>query len=171
MDSSFSLDVWEKMRMQLLPFFDGDLHIIMPDSWSDQYEVWFKSIEAKSFRETLRYNSAELESILNKENILVLFILVDDIPEGVILGYPVDRAQGNTFYLDTFAIRTRGKGIGRIVLDSLIHWARLNEFSIIELDTESENEVGIPLQHFYESFGFTVQNIEEDGNITMSLEL
>ena len=125
----------------------------------------------QSFREPLRYNSEELQSRMNKYQVLLLFILVGENPEGMILGYPVERDQGLTFYLDTLAVKTRGKGIGRVILSSIIQWARQNEFSAIELDTEAENEVGIPLQRFYEKMGFIVQSIEDDGNITMSLTL
>ncbi|MFW9964656.1 MAG: GNAT family N-acetyltransferase [Candidatus Sifarchaeia archaeon] len=171
MNSSFPQNVWEKMKDQLVPFLGDDLHIIIPESWSDQNERWFKDIETQSFRESLRYNTEELQTRLEEENVLFLFVILKDRPEGVILGYPVERKEGNTFYLDTFAIRTRGKGIGRIVLSSIIQWAKLNRYDTIELDTEAENEVGIPLQRFYETFGFKVLHIEDDGNITMSLTL
>jgi len=166
-----SQDLWEKMSAQLIPILGENLRIVTPEAWSDQYGHWFKEIEAESFRESLRYDTNELETRMSEENVLLLFILVKERPEGVILGYPVKRSQGSTFYLDTFAVRTRGKGIGHIVLTSIIQWANLNRFHAIELDTEAENEIGIPLQRFYERFGFVVQNIEDDGNITMSLTL
>ena len=108
---------------------------------------------------------------MNKNQVLLLFILVGENPEGIILGYPVERDQGLTFYLDTFAVKKRGKGIGRIVLSSIIQWAKQNEFTSIELDTEARNEIGIPLQRFYENMGFIVQRVEDNGNITMSLTL
>jgi ribosomal protein S18 acetylase RimI-like enzyme len=171
MSSSFSQDVWEMMRNQLIPFFGDGLHIVISESWSDQYEAWFKEIEVESFRESLRYNTEELKTRLNEEKVLLLFMLVNECPKGVILGYPVKRERGDTFYLDTFAIKTRGKGIGKIVLRFIIQWAKSNGFSVIELDTEAENEVGFPLQRFYEGLGFTVQRVEDDGNITMILNL
>ncbi|MFW9976226.1 MAG: GNAT family N-acetyltransferase [Candidatus Thorarchaeota archaeon] len=142
-----------------------------PEVWSDHFENWFKEIEAESFRESLRYNTEELKIRLNEEDLLLLFIVVNGDPEGVILGYRVTREQGATFYLDTFAVKTKGKGIGRIILSTIIKWATLNGFQAIELDTEAENELGIPLQHFYETFGFVVQRVEDDGNITMKLVL
>ncbi len=171
MDSPVSQDIWEKMRLQLVPFFGERLRIVMPESWSEHYETWFKEIEAYSFRESLRYNTEELKIRLNEECLLLLFIVVNGNPEGVILGYRVKREQGATFYLDTFAVKTKGKGIGRIMLTTIIKWAILNGFQAIELDTEAENELGIPLQHFYETFGFVVQRVEADGNITMKLVL
>lgn len=171
MPNSSSQDVWESMRVQLVPFYGDELQIIIPDSWSDQYEKWFKDIEMQSFREPLRYTTEELQTRMNKEQVLLLFILVGENPEGMILGYPIEENQGSTFYLDTFAVKTRGKGIGRIMLSSIIRWATQNEFSAIKLDTEAENEIGIPLKQFYENMGFVVECIEEDGNITMHLIL
>ena len=171
MPNSYSQDVWETMRMQLVPFFGDELQVVIPDSWSNQYERWFKDIEMQSFRESLRYNTEDLQSRMNKNQVLLLFILVGENPEGIILGYPVERDQGLTFYLDTFAVKKRGKGIGRIVLSSIIQWAKQNEFTSIELDTEARNEIGIPLQRFYENMGFIVQRVEDNGNITMSLTL
>jgi GNAT superfamily N-acetyltransferase len=166
--NSFSHEIWEKMRFQLIPFFGSDVQVLIPDSWSNQYENWFKDIEAVSFRESLRYNTEELDTRLNEKNALILFIVVNEQPEGVILGYPVQREQKKIFYLDTFAVRTRGKGIGRIVLSFIIQWAKWYRYYAIELDTEAENEAGILLQRFYESLDFVVQCIEDDGNITMS---
>ena len=171
MPSSSSQDVWETMRAQLIPFFGDELQVVVPDSWSEEYERWFKDIEIHSFRESLRYNTEELQTRMNKNQVLLLFILVGERPEGMILGYPVERNQGAAFYLDTFAVKTRGKGIGGVMLSSIIQWAKLNEFTTIELDTEDKNEAGIPLQRFYENMGFVVQRIEDDGNITMSLTL
>ena len=171
MDSHPSHDVWEKMRTQLIPFFGDGLQLVIPTSWSALYEAWFKDIEVESFRESLRYSTKELETRLDKAEVLLLFLVANERPEGVILGYPIDREHGTVFYLDTFATRTRGKGIGRIMLNSLIQWASINGFQTIELDTEDVNEVGLPLKHFYENFGFVVQRLEDDGNITMSLTL
>jgi len=169
--NSFSHEVWEKLRLQLIPFFGSGLQVFIPESWSDLYENWFKEIEAGSFRESLRYNTEEIKTRLTGKNVLILFMVVNERPEVVILGYSAKRERGDIFYLDTFAVRTKGKGIGRIVLSSIIQWAKLNGYYAIELDTEAENEEGVPLQRFYERFGFVVQCIEDDGNITMSLSL
>ncbi len=147
------------------------LCIIIPESPSEKHQMWFHELEAQSFRESLRYDRVELEERLRKENLLFLFLLVNDTPEGVILGYKINRENGNTFYLDTFAVRRKGKGIGKIMLNHLIKWAKANGYDAIELDTEAENEDGIPLQRFYETAGFLVQCIEDDGNITMSRTL
>ncbi|NHI89584.1 MAG: GNAT family N-acetyltransferase [Candidatus Thorarchaeota archaeon] len=171
MSYSSSQQVWEIMRMNLVPFLGDEVHIVIPDSWSNQYEQWFKDIEMQSFRETLRYTTEELQTRMKKKQVLLLFILVGANPEGMILGYALEESQGTTFYLDTFAVKTRGKGIGKIMLSSIIKWATQNEFSAIVLDTEAENEIGIPLQQFYENMGFVVECIEDDGNITMRLIL
>ena len=171
MPSSSSQQVWEMMRLQLVPYLGDEVQVVIPNSWSDRYEQWFKDIEMQSFRETLRYTTEELQTRMNKKQVLLLFILVGENPEGMILGYPSDENQGTSFYLDTFAVKTRGRGIGRIMLSSIIKWATQSAFSAIVLDTEAENEIGIPLQHFYENMGFVVECIEDDGNITMRLPL
>ncbi|MFX1482214.1 MAG: GNAT family N-acetyltransferase [Promethearchaeota archaeon] len=159
------------MKHQLVTYLGNGLRIEALNSWSNQSEVWFKELEAYSFRKELRYDSGELRERLEKEDVLFLFIVVNERPEGVILGYPIQQEEGTAFYLDTFAIRTRGRGIGRIVLKHVIEWASESGFKAIQLDTEAMNEVGQSLQKFYESFGFVVQRIEEDGNITMRLAL
>lgn len=159
------------MIKQIQPFFENALRIIIPQSPSEEHQKWFHELEAQSFRESLRYDRKELEERLEQDNLLFLFIVANDNPEGVILGYQVTREKGKTFYFDTFAVRRKGKGIGRIVLNHIIEWAKASDYDVIELDTEAENEVGIPLQKFYESVGFVVERIEDDGNITMSLTL
>jgi len=147
------------------------LHLVTPELSSEDHISWFHELEIQSFRESLRYNDKELEERLNQDEVLYLFLIADNIPEGVILGYRATDKISKTFYLDTFAIQRKGKGIGRIVLNHIIEWAKANDYVAIELDTEAENEDGIPLQRFYETAGFVVQNIEDDGNITMSLTL
>ncbi len=159
------------MRSQLVKVFGDGLRIEITNSWSSHYEEWFKELEIQSFRESLRYDSKELQTILTEKNVLLLFLVANDSPEGVILGYPLKHEHGDVFYLDTFAIRTRGKGIGGVVLRALIEWAKVSEFKAIELDTEAMNEIGIPLQRFYEQFGFVVLCVEDDGNIKMRLTL
>lgn len=166
-----SQDVWERMRVQLIPFFEDEVRIVMPDTWSNKYEEWFKEIEVEAFRESLRYNTEELKTRLNKKDAVIIFLALNECPEGVILGYPAAEDRGGTFYLDTVAIKTRGRGIGRIIFDFIIQWAKLKGYNTIALDTEVENETGMPLQKFYETIGFVVQRIEDDGNITMTLTL
>ena len=53
----------------------------------------------------------------------------------------------------------------------LIEWAKDSGYSSIFLDTEEVTEIGIPLVKFYKKSGFVIQNIEDDGNITMALHL
>ena len=162
-------DIWKRLVDHLKSQFGPSLHIVIPESPSEIHHTWFHELEKQSFRESLRYDEKELEERLKQEDVLFLFLIADDIPEGVILGNRVTRSDRKTFYLDTLAIRRKGKGIGKIVLSHLIEWAKASGYAAIELDTEAENEDGIPLKKFYETAGFMVQYIEDDGNITMSL--
>ena len=162
-------DIWNRLAKQLQPLLGSSLRIVIPGAPSEIHHTWFHELENRSFRESLRYNEKELDERLKQEDVLFLFLIADDIPEGVILGNRVTRSDRKTFYLDTLAIRRKGKGIGKIVLSHLIEWAKASGYAAIELDTEAENEDGIPLKKFYETAGFMVQYIEDDGNITMSL--
>ncbi len=101
-----------------------------------------------------------------------MFILKDDSPEGLVLGYRLDDSPEDIFYLDTIAVRQKGRGIGKIILGALIDWARKMAYTMIQLDTEEENEVGLRLTYYYQQLGFRIINSEEDtGNITMQLTL
>jgi GNAT superfamily N-acetyltransferase len=171
MNSSGSLSLWEEMKLDLQPLYNGTIQIVHPKSLSPEYQEWFREIEAESFRESLRYDFRELEKRLNEKEVLFLFIVVNHKPEGVILGYKDYSEKRNIFYLDTIAIKTRGRGIGGIVLKYLIMWAKSSGYTSIILDTEERTEIGIPLVQFYKKQGFVIQNIEDDGNITMSLKL
>jgi ribosomal protein S18 acetylase RimI-like enzyme len=171
MDSSLSLDIWERMRLELQPLFNDAVDIVYPQSLTAQYQNWFWDIEAQSFRESLRYDIRELEKRFKAKNVLLLFIVVNHEPEGVILGYKDYSEERNIFYLDTIAVKTRGMGIGRIMVRHLIEWAKACGYTAIVLDTEEVTEIGIPLVQFYKKLGFVIQNIEDDGNITMSFQL
>jgi len=69
------------------------------------------------------------------------------------------------------AVRRRGKGIGHIVIDFLIRWARTKQYQTIILDTELTDEKGIPLQQFYVKHGFKIVARSDTGNVTMKCVL
>jgi GNAT superfamily N-acetyltransferase len=163
--------VWTEIVTLLRPILGYRTEIVFPDTWSQKYLSWFREIEQDSFRESLAYSEDEIGERLEKRDVLLFFVLIDGRPEGLLLGHTLDEALVETFYLDTIAVKKRGKGIGRVLVTVLIKWAKKMGYRRIQLDTEIEDEKGIRLTRFYEQFGFSIiDSDDETGNITMDLE-
>ena len=82
---------------------------------------------------------------------------------GILFGYAISDGHAKSFYLDTFTVKRRGEGIGDIVIEFLIRWAKTKQYEAIVLDTELMDEKGFPLQHFYAEHGFkTVSSSKND---------
>jgi GNAT superfamily N-acetyltransferase len=164
--------IWGQLKNELKPILGDRVEIIFPEAWSEKYLSWFREIEQCSFRPSLTYSEEEIMERLAEEDVLMMFITVDDRPEGLLLGYTYVNTAVETFYLDTIAVKQKGKGVGRIVSVVLIKWAKKMGYKRMQLDTEFENEKGIPLSLFYEHLGFKVVDIDDElGNITMQLFL
>jgi GNAT superfamily N-acetyltransferase len=69
--------------------------------------------------------------------------------------------------LDTFAVKQRGKGIGNIIVDFMVRWAKTKHYKSVTLDTELKDEKGVPLKQFYEKHGFTVVASFKNGDLLM----
>jgi GNAT superfamily N-acetyltransferase len=91
---------------------------------------------------------------------------VDGEPQILLFGYAIPEGQAKSFYLDTFAVKRRGEGIGDIVMEFLIRWAKTKQYQAIVLDTELRDEKGFPLQHFYAEHGFEIVSTSEN-DVTM----
>lgn len=164
--------LWKRIELELASILGAGVIVFFPQDWSKQYLNWYKDIEATSFRPILTYSEEEIEERLRKDDVLLMFILKDDSPEGLILGYRLEDTAEDIFYLDTIAVRQKGRGIGPVILKVLLDWARKMGYRLIQLDTEEANESGIRLSYFYQKLGFQIINSEDDtGNITMQLEL
>lgn len=164
--------LWKRIESELSLILGKGVVVFFPQVWSEQYLSWYKEIEQTSFRTALTYSQEEIEERLRKEEVVMMFILLNDNPEGLVLGYRLEDSSDDVFYLDTIAVRQKGRGIGKIILRVLFEWARKMGYKRIQLDTEEENETGIRLSYFYQQLGFKVINFEEEtGNITMSLTL
>jgi GNAT superfamily N-acetyltransferase len=83
------------------------------------------------------------------------------------LGYSIPDESKKSFYLDTFAVKPRGKGIGNIVIKFLIRWAKTKKYHSIMLDTELKNEKGMPLQQFYAQHEFKTISASGKEDIVM----
>ena len=159
--------LWRQLLLELAKMFEGTLDIVFPKEWNIQCFSWFHIIEEEDFRWELRYSFEEIAKILGNPDLVFWFVTNDGDPQILLLGYSIPSEPVKSFYLDTLAVRRRGKGIGHIVMDFLIRWARTKRYGAIILDTESSDEKGIPLHQFYEKHGFKTVSRSATGNITM----
>jgi len=128
-------------------------------------------MEEAGFRRELQYSFEELTKNLENPELVFWFITADGEPQILLLGYSIPDKEAKSFYLDTFAVKRRGEGIGNIVIEFLIRWAQTKQFQAIVLDTELRDEKGIPLQQFYAKHGFETASISEKGDVIMKRRL
>jgi GNAT superfamily N-acetyltransferase len=163
--------LWSQLVTELSRHYEGTLKVVFPAELDERTYSWFRAIEDYNFRAELRYSFDEMKLILSKPELLFLFVFKDELPEIVVLGHTNPNEPERVFRLDTFAINKRGKGIGHIVMDFIIKWARAKQYLAITLDTEETDEKGIRLQRFYEKHKFVVIAREPNGDITMKCSL
>lgn len=163
--------LWSQLVTELSRHYEGTLKVVFPAELDERTYSWFRAIEDYNFRAELRYSFDEMKPILSKPELLFLFVFKGELPEIVVLGYTNPNEPERVFRLDTFAINKRGKGIGHIVMNFLIKWARAKQYVAITLDTEETDEKGIRLQRFYEKHKFVVIAREPSGDITMKCSL
>ena len=155
--------LWQQLLRELANKFNGELDIAFPTEWNRHSFSLFHGMEESGFRRELRYSFKELTKNLEKPELVFWFITADGEPQILLFGYAIPEGQAKSFYLDTFAVRRRGEGIGDIVMEFLIRWAKTKQYQAIVLDTELRDEKGFPLQHFYAEHGFeTVSTSEND---------
>lgn len=162
--------LWQQLLIELAKMFKGKLEIIFPTEWNKHYFSLFHRMEETGFRQELQYSFEDIARNLEKPELIFWFITADGEPQILLFGYSAPDAT-NSFYLDTFAVKRRGKGIGNLVMRFLIRWAHAKQFQMIVLDTELRNEKGIPLQQFYEKHGFETVSVSEKGDVVMELML
>ncbi len=165
-----ALQIWN----DLIPAIDDVLgrptRIIYPGS-KDPYYQWFLEIESGAFRSELRYSQEELEERLSNDDLLFFFVTSQTGREAVVLAYEDPDNPDSALYLDTIAVKSLGRGLGSILMQNLIEYARKKSYRILRLDTELVNEKGQELVKFYQKLGFKVTDSTEDGNISMALNL
>ncbi|MFX1319833.1 MAG: GNAT family N-acetyltransferase [Promethearchaeota archaeon] len=162
---------WLQLKAELSMKYSGELELVLPKECDERCFRWFQILEEEDFRFDLRYSRQEIIERLNNPEVLFFFVVSHEIPEILVLGYRLPDFEPPTFYLDTIAIRQRGRGIGDIVLQFVINRARDRTYQAIVLDTEEKDEKGIPLRHFYEEHGFEAITRTEQGDLTMRLDL
>jgi len=162
---------WLLLKSKLFSKISDEITLVLPKGCDEQCFRWFQILEEDDFRFDLRYTREEIIERINYPEVLFFFILRDKIPEILVLGYKLPDSETPLFYLDTLAVRQRGRGIGDIVMQFLIQRARSKQYHAIILDTEEKDEKGIPLQRFYEEHGFKTIARTESGDLTMRLDL
>jgi GNAT superfamily N-acetyltransferase len=154
---------WRQLLHELAKKFNGELKIVFPTEWNMHYFSLFHGMEETGFRRALQYSFKELTKSLENPELVFWLITADAEPQILLFGYSIPDVEAKSFYLDTLAVRRRGEGIGDIVIEFLIRWAKTKQYQAIVLDTELRDEKGIPLQHFYAEHGFeTVSTSEND---------
>ena len=159
--------LWQVLIGELGVIFDGELELVFPTEWIQRYFEWFRNMEKTGFRQELRYSFEELTKTLQNPDLVFWFFTVNGQPQILFFGYSSLDEDKKAFYLDTFAVKRRGEGIGNIVMKLLIRWAKTKKFHSIFLDTEIKDEKGFPLQRFYAEHGFETVSTPKRGDVVM----
>lgn len=163
--------VWQQLLDELSGMYEGRLELVFPSEWNSHYFAMFHGMEKSGFRRELHYSFEELQKNLENPELMFWFVTENKKPAILVLGYSTMHEQNSSFYLDTFAVKPRGKGIGNVVMLFLIQWAKTKHYHSIVLDTEINDEKGFPLQQFYTKLGFETVSISEKGDIVMKRKL
>ena len=158
---------WQQLLKELTNVYEGKLELVFPKELSKHYFSWFHKLEEWGFRQELQYSFEQLKNNLEKPKLILWFLTVNGEPQIILFGYPIQQKNKKIFYLDTFAVKPRGKGIGNIVIEFIIRWAKTKKYAAIVLDTELKDEKGIPLKQFYERHGFETVSSNEKGDLIM----
>ncbi|MFW9916073.1 MAG: GNAT family N-acetyltransferase [Candidatus Thorarchaeota archaeon] len=158
---------YQNLERELSRAYSAPIKVVCPCEWNQTSFSWFETIEQNTFRQELRYTYSETLDRWNKQRRLIVFILIDHVPEAMIIGYDSEEPSKQIFILDTIAVTTQHKGIGKILMNFLIQWAREEQFQAIVLDTEENNERGFPLVNFYKKFGFEPFEKDNNGNVRL----
>ena len=161
--------IWNELTKDIALLLKANVKLIFPETWNTDYYNWFQEIEQMAFRGELRYSFKEVEEKVNTEDVIFLFILVDNVPEAFILGNASQIETKRIFFLDTIAVKNQGRGLGKLMLKSLINWVKKEGYQGISLYTEDVDEKLLPLREFYEKIGFILVDRETDGNLSMIL--
>jgi len=161
---------WLQFKTELFKIY-GETQIVWPKGCDETCFRWFQILEEEDFRFELRYTREEIIERLSHQDVLFFFVLKGEMPEILVLGYKLCDSDLPIFYLDTIAVRQRGRGIGHIVMEFIIKRTQKREYHAIVLDTEETDEKNIPLQRFYAEHGFKITARSDSGDITMRLDL
>jgi GNAT superfamily N-acetyltransferase len=160
---------WNKISNDLKNRFSSDIKVVIPDKLTEEVKNWYHEIDNVAFRDELHYSDEEIQDRWNKSNSQFIFLLDNSGPIAVHIGYDLE-PNSDTYYIDTLATKVEGKGIGSVFANYIKEYAKNEDYTELQLDTEVVNERGLVLKHFYEKNGFKQINGYPDGNITMKLK-
>ena len=163
--------LWKQLLNELTIIYNEKLTLIFPSEWNQNCFSLFHIMEKYGFRRELQYSYEEILKNLENPDLVFWFITKDDEPQIVVLGYSILENQKKSFYVDTYAVKPRGKGIGKIVIQFLIRWAKTKNYHSISLDTELQDEKGFSLKQFYTKLGFETVSLSDKGDLVMKFEL
>ena len=161
---------WNSIATDVNEKFKTHIRVVIPDELTDEVLKWYHQIDQTAFRDELQYSDDELRERWEKPNKQFIFLVDETGPLAVHLGYDLEK-DSDTYYIDTLATKLEGKGIGSILANHIKEYAKEEEYTDLQLDTEAVNERGVPLKHFYEKNGFIQTESSPDGNITMKYKI
>ncbi len=159
--------IWRGLEANLSKLLQKQVKLVFPSKWDKTCHSWYEALEQEAFREELRYTPEEVFERIDKPDLLLFFAMSGQQPYAVLLSYTMEGEWEKTLYVDTIAVREQGKGIGRAIMNAIIEYGHLKNYRAIVLDTEEQNEKGLPLRRFYEKLGFVLDDLDERGNLTM----
>ena len=161
---------WNAIATELNEKFNTHIQVIVPEYLTDEILNWYHQIDQTAFRKELQYSDEELKERWNKPNKQLIFLVDETGPLAVHLGYDLEK-DSDTYYIDTLASKVEGKGIGSILTNHIKDYAKQEDYSELQLDTEAVNERGVLLKHFYEKNGFRIFHNDPNGNLTMKFKI
>ncbi len=128
-------------------------------AWTSELQDALELLEASAFSPELRYSTEDMMERAGKQGFEGLLLEDASGPAAIMLVYRLESGEG--LYLDTLAVRDRGRGTGTRLLSFLIHRCRSAGITEIRLDTEvgpppatADKAAGQDLPVYYKRFGF-----------------
>lgn len=138
------------------------------NSWTLHRCQEFQNLERTAFRQDLQYTLEDIHHLSSHPNFEVLFIYSPNLEAALILH---GEEKPSILWLDTIIVSAQLKGLGRILLKSLITNSPTFGWKELHLNTEYFNEHGFALVQYYQQLGFVIQDVDDNGNVHMAQRL
>ena len=133
-----------------------------PDEWRTYRELRLRALQdtPDAFGSTYEREAVladddwrdRLASGASSPNQLPLLALADDVPAGITWGRIADEEPDAAhIYSVWIAPEHRDRGLGRVLIQAVIDWARTREVRVVRLDVTVGNDAAV---RFYRRFGF-----------------
>ncbi|TVR91965.1 MAG: GNAT family N-acetyltransferase [Spirochaetaceae bacterium] len=138
---------------------NGDEIVRHIAAWTSELQNALELVEAAAFSPELRYSIEDMRERAGRQGFEGMLLEDASGPAAIMLVYRLESEGG--LYLDTLAVRDRGRGTGTRLLTFLIHRCRSAGIAEIRLDTEmgpppatAGRPAGQDLPAYYKRFGF-----------------